>query len=129
MIAGIYNITCQQGSTFSRLLEIEQPDLATDPTGQTYIAYDLSGFTARMQVRRTIDSSTSLVTLTTENGGLDINPTDEEDKTHHIRIYMADEVTASITSSGVYDLEIENSSGEVSRIMQGAFTLSPEVTR
>jgi hypothetical protein len=129
MIAGVYNITCQQGSTFSRLLEIEQPDLVTDPTGQTYIPYDLSGYSARMQVRRTIESATTLVTLDTENGGLQINPTEEEDKTHHIRIYMADEVTASISSSGVYDLEIVNDSGEVSRIIQGAFTLSPEVTR
>lgn len=127
MIAGIYNITCQQGSTFSRLLEIEQPDLEADPTGQTYEPFDLSGFTARMQVRRTIESSTKLVELTTENNGLEINPTGET--TNHIRIYMSDDVTASITSSGVYDLEIINGDGEVSRIMQGAFTLSPEVTR
>lgn len=127
MIAGIYNITCQQGSTFSRLLEIEQPDLEADPTGQTYEPFDLSGFTARMQVRRTIESSTKLVELTTENNGLEINPTGET--TNHIKIYMSDEVTASITSSGVYDLEIINGDGEVSRIMQGAFTLSPEVTR
>jgi hypothetical protein len=129
MIAGVYNITCQQGSTFSRLLEIEQPDLATDPTGQTYIPYDLSGYAARMQVRRTIESPTPMVTLDTGNGGLEINPTEEEDKTHHIRIYMTDEVTASISSSGVYDIEIVNADGEVSRIMQGAFSLSLEVTR
>lgn len=127
MIAGVYNITCQQGSTFSRLLEIEQPDLVADPTGQTYEPYDISGYTARMQVRRTIESTTALVTLTTENGGLVINPTGET--TNHIRIYMSDDVTASISSSGVYDLEIENADGEVSRIIQGAFTLSPEVTR
>lgn len=127
MIAGIYNITCQQGSTFTRLLEIEQPNLEVDPTGQTYEPFDLSGFTARMQVRRTIESSTKLVELTTENNGLEINPTGET--LNHIRIYMPDDVTASITSSGVYDLEIINSAGEVSRIMQGAFTLSPEVTR
>jgi hypothetical protein len=129
MIAGVYNITCQQGSTFSRLLEIEQPDLVTDPTGQTYIPYDLSGYAARMQVRRTIESPTPMVTLDTGNGGLEINPTEEEDKTHHIRIYMTDEVTASISSSGVYDIEIVNADGEVSRIMQGAFSLSLEVTR
>jgi hypothetical protein len=127
MIAGVYNITCQQGSTFSRLLEIEQPDLEADPTGQTYEPYDLNGYSARMQVRRTIESSTVMVYLTTENSGLTINPTGET--INHIRIYMSDDVTASIGSSGVYDLEIINGDGEVSRVIQGAFTLSPEVTR
>lgn len=126
MRAGIYNITCEQGSTFSRILEIEQPDLIADPTGETFIPFNLENYSGRMQVRRTIDSSNILVELTTENGGLEINPAEE---TNVIRIYMDDSVTASINSSGVYDIEIEDVAGNVSRILQGSFTLSPEVTR
>ena len=126
MRAGNYNITCEQGSTFRRLLEIEQPDLVADPTGQTFGPFDLSGYTARMQVRRTIESTAFLLELTTENGALTINPADE---INQIFIDVAASVTASITQSGFYDLEIINGDGVVSRVLQGAFTLSPEVTR
>lgn len=127
MIAGVYNITCEQGSSFLRTLEIEQPDLATDPTGQTYEAFDLTGYTARMQVRRTIESASAIVTLTTENLGLEINPTG--DTTNLIKMSMAASVTASIATSGVYDLEIINGDGFVSKVIKGAFNLIPEVTR
>lgn len=127
MRAGNYNITCEQGSTFSRLLEIEEPDLAADPTGATFTPFDLSGYTARMQVRRTIESTNYLVYLTTENGGLEVNPGGEE--TNQIQIFMSDAVTASIDTSGVYDIEIISADGTVSRVLQGIFNLSPEVTR
>jgi hypothetical protein len=42
---------------------------------------------------------------------------------------MSDEVTSAITSSGVYDLEIIDDDGNVSRVIEGTFTLSQEVTR
>ena len=127
MIAGVYNITCEQGSSFLRTLEIEKPDLVTDPTGQTYEDFDLTGYTARMQVRRTIESSSTLVELTTQNLGLEINPTGGT--VNLIKISMAASVTASINSSGVYDLEVINGDGFVSKVIKGAFTLVPEVTR
>jgi hypothetical protein len=127
MIAGVYNITCEQGSSFLRILEIEQPDLATDPTGQTYEEFDLTGYTARMQVRRTIESASAIVTLTTENLGLEINPS--AGTTNMIKVEMSALVTASINSSGVYDLEIIANDGFVSKVVRGAFTLIPEVTK
>ncbi len=127
MRAGTYNFTCEQGSTFSRLIEIEQPDLVADPTGQTFEDFDLNGYTARMQVRRTIDSSTAMVTLTTENGGIAINQV--PGTSNNLNIYMDNTVTATLLNSGVYDIEIINDGGEVSRILQGVFTVSPEVTR
>jgi hypothetical protein len=126
MIAGIYNLTCEQGTTFSRLIEIEQPDLANDPTGQTYIDYNLTGYQARMQVRRTVDNANYLVYLTSENGGLRVIPGIYENQ---IQMFMSASVTASISQSGVYDLEIIDAEGFVSRVLQGSFTLIPEVTR
>ena len=45
MIAGIYNIFCQQGATFTRIIDLQYPDPA-DPT--IFHPYDLEGFTARM---------------------------------------------------------------------------------
>ena len=126
MIAGIYNLTCEQGTTFSRLIEIEQPDLVNDPSGQTYIEYNLSGYRARMQVRRTVDNAAYLVSLTSENGGLRVIPGIYENQ---LQMFMSASVTASITQSGVYDLEIVDAEGNVSRVLQGTFTLIPEVTR
>lgn len=121
MIAGIYNIYCQQGATFTRIFDIEYPD-NTDPT--IFYKYDFTGFTGRMQVRRTVESTTPLITLTTENGGMEIVPLDGR-----IIINMSAEQTSALSSSGVYDIEIESFEGTVSRVVQGVFTLSLEVTR
>jgi hypothetical protein len=121
MIAGIYNIFCQQGATFTRIIDLQYPD-PVDP--EIFHPYDLTDFTARMQVRRTISSSSPIVELTTENGMIEINALDGR-----IFLNMSPEVTSGITSSGVYDLEIESQQGVVSRVIQGTFTLSEEVTR
>lgn len=121
MIAGTYNIICEQGTTFTRILDIERPD--PDDSTQ-YIPYNLTGHTARMQVRRTIESTTPMLTLTTENGGISISGT-----IGRITINASATQTAALTSSGVYDIEIISSSGAVSRVVQGNFNLSLEVTR
>jgi hypothetical protein len=121
MIAGKYNILCEQGTTFTRVLYVEQPTVE-DPT--VFEPYDLTDHTARMQVRRTIDSSAILVSLTTENGRISIGGQEGR-----IVLSMTDEVTSTITSSGVYDLEIIDGDGNVSRVIEGLFTLSQEVTR
>ena len=126
MIAGIYNITIDQGSTFTRLISIEQPDLDTDPTGATFEPFVLSGYTARMQIRRTIESSTVMLSLTTENGGIDINPGAAENE---IELSISATNTATLTTSGVYDLEIINGSNVVSKVVRGTVTLIQEVTR
>jgi len=131
VIAGVYNITIEQGSTFGRLISIEQPDLATDPTGQTFENFDLAGFTGRMQIRRTIDTTTPMISLTTENGRMTINPNiaGTPSRNNEISLLIRAADTATLTTSGVYDLEIVSVSGVVSKIIRGDVTLIPEVTR
>jgi hypothetical protein len=131
VIAGVYNITIEQGSTFGRLISVEQPDLATDPTGQTFENFDLAGYTARMHIRRTIDSSTAMITLTTENGRIAINPNivGYPTRNNEISLSITAADTATITTSGVYDLEIISAGGTVSKVIRGDVTLIPEVTR
>ena len=124
MLAGIYNITCQQGSTFGRTITFKYPDPTSPPTDPTYLPWNLTGYTARMQVRRTVDSSTIIISLTTENGRITLGG-----PTGIIELNISAADTATITSSGVYDLEIIAANGVVDRIMQGNFTLSQEVTR
>ena len=121
MLAGSYNMVCEQGTTFSRRFEMQYPD-AEDPT--IYYPYDLTGYTARMQIRRTIESPTAMISLTTENNGISI---DEEDGA--VTVTMNHNQTAALDSSGVYDIELINNSGIVSRMIQGNFTLSLEVTK
>ena len=123
MIAGIYNITCEQGTDFSRSCILKYPD-ANDPSGSTYLLYDLTGYTARMQIRRTLESATPEIELTTENGGIILGGS-----AGTFEIVMSDTQTAALDSDGIYDLEIISGGGTVSRVIQGTFTLDLEVTR
>jgi hypothetical protein len=122
MLAGIYNITCQQGSTFVRVIRIEYPD-AIDPT--IFHPFDLDGYSARMQVRRTISSATPMISLDTDDNGIEITSAADGE----ITITMTDAQTAALTTDGVYDLEIISATDFVTRILQGEFRLSLEVTR
>ena len=115
MAAGIYNFICEQGATFQRSLT------TTDGAGEPL---DLSGYTARMQVRRDIDSATVMITLTTENGGSTLGG-----EAGTIDLYISDSDTSDIPRSGVYDLEIISGGGVVTRLIKGKFELDPEVTR
>ena len=124
MIAGNYNMLCQQGSSFGRIIALEQPRTPTEQNPAEYEIYPLTNHTARMQVRRTIESTTSLISLTTENGRITLNGA-----AGLISLSITAADTAALTSSGVYDLEIISSGGLVSRVIQGTFTLSLEVTR
>ena len=112
MRAGNHNFYLEQGTNFIRNIYIEAP-IASPPTDDLYEPYNLIGFQARMQVRRTIDTSTFFLELTTENGAISVSAS----------------VSASISSDGVYDLEIVAPNGEVSRVLQGNFYVSKGVTR
>jgi len=122
MIAGIYNITCEQGTDFSRSCILKYPDPA-DPTGSTYLLYDLTGYTARMQVRRTLESASPEIELTTANSGILLGGV-----AGTFEIVMTSTQTAALDSDGVYDLVIISAGGTVSRVIQGTFTLDLEVT-
>ena len=126
MRAGKYDMTCEQGTTFIRTLAVLQPDLENDPTGETFEIRDLPGYTARMQVRRTLESTSKILDLTTANGALDVV---FQDQVNVVRIFLPADVTASVDTSGVYDLELVNQGGEVSRLVEGNFIVVREVTR
>ena len=128
MLAGTYNMLTEQGSTLYRVLSLEYPDLVGDPSGETYLPWDLDGYTARMQVRRLIEDANYMIEITTENGGIDVEPLGEQGR---IDLTMTAVQTAALDSDGVYDLEIidTGSTGTVSKVIKGTFTLIPEVTR
>jgi phage gp45-like len=116
MLAGKYNMVCDQGSTFQRIIEIKDAD---------GVVFPLTGYTARMQIRRDIDATATLMELTNANGRITINGA-----LGAITMTLTPELTVSLTKSGVYDLEIvKTSTGEVHKVLRGEFRLEKEVTR
>lgn len=85
---------------------------------------DLSGYTARMQIRPKLDDSTIIKELTTENGGIVINNT-----TKTIQLVISATDTAAFTfNSAVYSLELVVAS-TVIPFAAGSVSLTKEVTR
>lgn len=110
---GTYNITAYQGASFNFV--------ATWSIGGT--AVDLTNYTSAMQVRSTYSSATPLLSLTT-GSGITLGGT-------------AGTITVEVTSETmedanpgnyIYDLELDSGS-EVTRLLQGTFTIIPEATR
>lgn len=90
-----------------------------------YLPVDLTGYTARMQVRPSAGSNIVLLDLTTENGGITLGGA-EGTITRYVDAMQA---AALAFNSGVYDLELMDGSGHVTRLVTGAACVSREVTR
>lgn len=120
MTAANYNITIEQGSTFSLTITWQ------DPQGQ---AIDLTGYKVRMQVRATFDDLAPLVSF--DSSALaDGQSIGALDATGIISVVLADEITAALDfNAGVYDLLAESPAGEVHRIVQGRVEFERAVTR
>jgi hypothetical protein len=77
-----------------------------------------------MQIRSKVSSGTILLELTTENGRMTLG-----DEAGTVELVVLASVTAALTESGVFDLEIVFPDGDVVRAAEGSAQLSPEVTR
>ena len=115
MPAGNYDITCDQGATFSRVITWKN-------SNGTPI--DLTNYTARMQVRANYPSTAVVLSLTTENAGIALGGV-----LGTITLAATATATAAIAADEyVYDLEMITGS-QVTRLVEGTFTVTPEVTR
>lgn len=114
MTAGNYNIVAEQGATFTFEFTID-----TDGT-----PWDLTSYTARMQVRPFVDSTTKIFDLT-ETDGIALGGV-----LGTVTVTRsAAQMTAAKTGRHVYDLELESSGGIVTKILEGRFVIIPEVTQ
>lgn len=117
MAARVYNILIEQGATF------RMPLIWRDLAGNSLVA---ENSTARMQLRSTHASAVVLMELTTENGGIAID---------HLTGRITATGSAALTedlaapAKGVYDLEVQDPAGVVTRLVEGCARISPEVTR
>lgn len=116
MRAGTHNLTVDQGTDWTRTFTLRNKADGS--------LVNLSGYTARMQVRRDYDSTTTLVELTTANGRIVLGGA-----AGTITLSLSATVTAGIARSGVWDIELVSAGGVVSRPLRGAFILEREVTR
>lgn len=107
------NLTVYQGATFRKIYAVQVG-------GQPL---DMSGWKARMQIKYSYDDVDAAVTLTTENGGLALDVENSQ-----LSIYISPAQTASLTGSGVYDLELVDAASDVGRLRQGKIKLDLEVT-
>ena len=114
MIPGKYNIVCPQGSTFSQQITYSVDDALVN----------LTGYSARMQVREKHTSTNAILDLDTDNGGITLGGA-----LGTITMTATSDATALISAKDyLYDIELVNGS-TVTRIREGKFTVTPEVTR
>lgn len=93
--------------------------------GTPPVPVDLTGCSARMQVRAKIDAPEVLDELSTGNGRIVLGGADGA-----IELVFPHAVSAAYAwRSGVYDLELTMSDGTVRRLLQGQVAVDPEVTR
>ena len=112
-----------QGATFSQTLFWE---VGTPPT-----PVNLTGYTAKLQVRSTHDSKAIILELSTSNGRITLG-TGGDFTTGAINLFISATDTAQLSvcdnTKPVYDLEMTSGS-VVSRILQGNVIIAPEVTK
>ena len=102
------NLVIDQGSTFTQVISL---------TGSDDIAVNTDVYTARGQIRKHYLSNTSVsFTTALANGDFTLSLTSTQ--------------TANIVAGRyVYDVELIDSSNNVTRLMEGIVTITPEVSK
>lgn len=115
-MADTYNLNIDAGATYQ--LTVTWNDSNGDPI-------DLTSYSARMKLKDTY-GGTTLVSLT-DSDGITLGGS-----AGTVAITISDALTSSIGGTshtkGVYDLEVESAGGVTTRILEGKWVCSPEVT-
>ena len=116
MAAGIYHLYLEQGTYHDVLMTYF--DAADDPI-------DLTGYEAKLQIRKRKTSPDVVLELSTDNGGIILGSGDGT-----VRIVFTDEQTAALPHmSGFYDIKLTPPSGQAERFLQGDVEVSQAVTQ
>ena len=114
---GILNITIHQGASWDLTL--------TWKTGNPSALVNLTGYTARMQIREKAISPNASATLTSSNGKIALGGVLG---TVALSLSAAD-TSAIVPGNYVYDLEMVSPTGYVTRLVEGKARVTPEITR
>lgn len=112
-MADTLDLSIDQGATFSRRLTWKDSNNT---------AINLTGYTARMALKKDKFQSAADLSLTTENSGITLGGI-----AGTIDLLITAAQTADLDASYFYDLELVNGSTVV-RLVQGTITVDPEVT-
>jgi hypothetical protein len=111
MPAAYSNLYLEQGTTFNTTITLD------DVYGELY---DLTGYTANSQIRKSYYSSNATATFSTN-----INS-----QYGTISLGLTSQVTSNIAPGRyVYDTTITDLNGSITRILEGVVDVSPRVTR
>lgn len=109
------NLTFPQGATWS--LALTWNDDGGDPI-------NLTGYAARMQVRASYDAAATALSLA-NGSGITLGGA-----AGAITLSVPASTTTTVNpGTYVYDLELQSSGGEVTRLVEGTLEVTPEVTR
>jgi hypothetical protein len=109
-MSGKYNIVAEQGATFNLNFRVE-----TDGT-----PWNLTGYTFAMQVRRSANDANTLLNITSAT----------MTSVGHVSATVSAATMANVPAGRwVYDIELTSSGAEVTRILEGRFIVTPEVTQ
>lgn len=85
---------------------------------------NLTGYTAKLMVKRAVEDAAPLIELSTENGGIIITP-----NRGRIELVFTPAQIAAAVSGGVYDLVMQPAgNGDPVRLLEGQFAVSLGVT-
>jgi hypothetical protein len=112
-MSGKYNIVAEQGATFNLDFTVQ-----TDGT-----AWVLTGYTAAMQVRKSTSSAAALLNLSTGGSGITLTSPGQ------VSITVSASTMSNVPAGRwVYDIEFTSPSNEVTRLLEGRFIVTAEVT-
>jgi len=114
-LAATYGFTADKGATFTQVIKWKDANKNL---------INLDGYTAEMVIREKTTASNVVLTLSTSNGRISLGGS-------------AGTITLSVAASDMdidasqytYTLELTSSSGEVTRLLMGAFVVRPDVFR
>lgn len=86
---------------------------------------NLSNYTARLQVRKSVSATDVLFEMSTANNRISIVAADGK----VILAFKHADTSALTWKQGKYDLELTSGDGTRTRLLQGTITISPEITR
>jgi hypothetical protein len=109
-MSGKYNIVAEQGATFNLNFTVQIDG----------VALNLTGYTFAMQVRRSTSATTTLINITSAT----------MTSVGHVSATVTATTMAAVPAGRwVYDIELTSSGGQVTRILEGRFIVTPEVTQ
>lgn len=114
-LAATYGFTADKGATFTQVIKWKD-------VNKNLI--DLSGYTASMVIREKTTAADIVLTLNTENGRIALGG-----DAGTITLNVSADDMAINASQYTYTLELTSISGEVTRLLMGAFVVRSDVYR